>query len=193
MFGAVLNTPQNEETPFNPRSTYGISKVTGFQLVKHYREAYNIFAVSGILFNHESERRGMEFVTRKISSGVAKIKNGLINSIELGNLKAERDWGHASDYVRAMWMMLQQDNPQDFVIGTGITNTVEEFARLAFNEVGLDYKKHIIINKDFYRPSEVDTLIADFRKAKNELKWEPEINFNELVKLMVKSDLEKFK
>ena len=189
MFGKVRASPQNEETPFHPRSSYGISKVTGYELTRNYREAYNLFTCSGILFNHESPRRGFEFVTRKITHGVARIKLGLQKNIELGNLDARRDWGHAKDYVIAMWMMLQQKKPNDFVIGTGKDNSVRDFAKLAFKEAGLDYKKFIKINKKFKRPSEVDTLIADSTKAKKILKWKPKITFNQLIKDMIKSDI----
>ena len=189
MFGKVRASPQNEETPFHPRSSYGISKVTGYELTRNYREAYNLFTCSGILFNHESPRRGFEFVTRKITHGVARIKLGLQKNIELGNLDARRDWGHAKDYVIAMWMMLQQKKPNDFVIGTGKDHSVRDFAKLAFKEAGLDYKKFIKINKKFKRPSEVDTLIADSTKAKKILKWKPKITFNQLIKDMIKSDI----
>tara|TARA_B100000780_G_scaffold266442_1_gene222658 strand:+ start:430 stop:1413 length:984 start_codon:yes stop_codon:yes gene_type:complete len=189
MFGKVRKTPQNEDTPFYPRSSYGISKVTGFDLTRNYREAYNLFACSGILFNHESPRRGFEFVTRKITHGVARIKIGLQKKIELGNLDAQRDWGHAEDYVEAMWKMLQQKKPEDFVIGTGKTHSVREFAKLAFKLVGLDYKKYVVINKKFKRPAEVDTLISDCAKAKRILKWKPKKTFEQLVVDMVNSDL----
>ena len=189
MFGKVRETPQNEDTGFYPRSAYGISKVAGFELTRNYREAYNIFACSGILFNHESERRGFEFVTRKISHSVARIKHGLQSSIELGNIKAKRDWGHAKDYVYAMWLMLQQDSPKDYVIGTGKTFTVENFVKKAFEFAGLDYRDYLKINKSFYRPSEVELLIADASKAKIELGWEPKIGFDQLVEMMVDSDL----
>ena len=189
MFGKVKATPQNEETPFYPRSAYGISKVAGFELTRNYREAYNIFACSGILFNHESERRGFEFVTRKISHSVARIKHGLQSKIELGNIKAKRDWGHAKDYVYAMWLMLQQDDPEDYVIGTGLTFSVENFVKKAFECAELNYKDYLEINKDFYRPSEVELLIADSTKAKNKLGWEAQINFDQLVEMMVESDL----
>ena len=190
MFGKVKEIPQNEDTSFYPRSAYGISKVAGFELTRNYREAYDIFACSGILFNHESERRGFEFVTRKISHTVARIKQGLQDNIELGNIKAKRDWGHAKDYVYAMWLMLQQSTPRDYVIGTGTTNTVEHFVKTAFEHVGLNYKDHLIINKNFYRPSEVKLLIADCSKAKKELNWESKIQFDQLVKMMVDSDME---
>jgi GDPmannose 4,6-dehydratase len=190
MYGKVLQVPQTEITPFYPRSTYGISKVAGFDLTRNYREAYGLFCASGILFNHESPRRGFEFVTRKISHAVARIKLGLQKKLELGNLESKRDWGHARDYVEAMWLILQQKKPQDFVIATGKQYTVKDFAREAFKCVNLDYKKYIKINKEFIRPSEVDTLLGNPSKAKKILKWKPKVNFNQLVKDMVSSDLE---
>ena len=190
MFGKVKDIPQNEKTPFNPRSSYGISKVTGYHLVKNYREAYQLHASNGILFNHESPRRGFEFVTRKISHAVARIKNGSKEKLKLGNIKAKRDWGHAKDYVEAMWLMLQQDNPEDYVIGTGKEYSVEEFAEKAFLHVGLNYKDHLIIDKKLIRPADVDTLLADYSKAKKNLNWKPKISFDELVKNMVEGDLE---
>ena len=189
MFGKTIESPQNENTPFNPRSSYGISKVTGFQLTKNYREAYNLHASSGILFNHESPRRGIEFVTRKITHAVARIKKGLQKKLKLGNLKAKRDWGHAKDYVEAMWMILQQENPDDFVIGTGKEHSVEDFAKKAFSHVGLNYKDHLVIEKNLIRPAEVDTLLADYTKAKKILKWKPKILFDDLVASMVENDL----
>ncbi len=192
MFGKVQRIPQNEKTRFYPRSSYGISKCTGFDLVRNYREAYNLFACTGILFNHESPRRGFEFVTRKITSAVAKIKSGKQKYLELGNIKAKRDWGHAKDYVEAMWKMLQQNKPDDFVIGTGKVHSVENFLKLSFKYAGLDYKKYLKINKKFYRPSEVDFLVADFSKAKKKLNWKPRIKFNQLVKEMTDSDLKIF-
>jgi GDPmannose 4,6-dehydratase len=190
MFGKVRQVPQSEKTPFYPRSTYGISKVAGFELTRNYREAYNLFCVSGILFNHESPRRGFEFVTRKISHTVAQIKLGLETKLSLGNLTAKRDWGHAKDYVLAMWMMLQQKKPQDFVVSTGKQFSVEEFAEEAFKYVGLDYNKYVKINKDLIRPAEVDSLLGDSNKAKRILKWKPKITFKELVRDMVQSDLD---
>jgi len=193
MFGKVQRSKQNETTRFYPRSAYGISKVAGFELTRNYREAYNIFACTGILFNHESPRRGFEFVTRKISSSVAKIKLGKQKYLKLGNINAKRDWGHAKDYVKAMWLMLQQNKPSDFVIGTGKMHSVKEFAKLAFSLVGLDYRKYVKFNKSLLRPAEVDTLRADFKKANKTLKWKPTINFNQLVKEMVKEDLKFFK
>jgi len=193
MFGKVKNIPQNENTPFHPRSPYGISKVTGFDLTRNYRESYNLYCCSGILFNHESPKRGYEFVTRKISLGVAKIKCGLEKYIYLGNISAKRDWGHSSDYVIAMWLMLQQKKPSDFVIGTGKNHSVKDFVKIAFETVGLDYKKYIKIDKKLYRPAEVQTLLSDYSKAKKILKWKPTIDFKQLVKEMVQTDLENLK
>ena len=193
MFGKVQKNKQDENTRFYPRSAYGISKVAGFELTRNYREAYKIFACTGILFNHESPRRGFEFVTRKISSSVAKIKLGKQKTLQLGNIYAKRDWGHAKDYVEAMWSMLQQKKPEDFVIGTGKMHSVKDFAKLAFSTVGLDYKKYIRFNKTLLRPAEVDTLKANYNKAKKILKWKPKTNFTQLVKEMVKEDLKFFK
>ena len=190
MFGKVQKTPQDENTPFHPQSAYGISKVTGYHLIKNYREAYKLRASSGILFNHESPRRGFEFVTRKISHGAARIKKGLQKKLKLGNINAKRDWGHAQDYVKAMWLMIQQDNPGDYVIGTGIENSVKDFAKKAFNYVGLNYKDHIVIDKSLIRPAEVNALLANYSKAKKILKWKPEVSFDDLVIGMVESDLE---
>lgn len=190
MFGKVRNTPQNESTPFYPRSPYGISKVAGFELTRNYREAYDLFACSGILFNHESPRRGYEFVTRKISYSVARIKLGLQKKLYLGNLDSKRDWGDARDYVVAMWKILQQKKPLDFVIGTGKTYSVKDFIKVAFAHVGLDYRKYISIDKKLYRPAEVDLLIADYKKAKKSLNWRPTTNFKKLVIDMVNSDLD---
>jgi GDPmannose 4,6-dehydratase len=190
MFGKVQETPQNENTPLHPRSAYGIAKMTGFHLVKNYRDAYKLHASNGILFNHESPRRGFEFVTRKISHGVARIKKGLQKKIKLGNIKSKRDWGHAKDYVNAMWLMLQQESGGDYVIGTGKQHTVEEFARKAFAHVGLNYKDHLVIDKNLIRPLEVDSLLADYTKAKKVLKWEPKTSFDDLVIKMVEHDLE---
>ena len=189
MFGKVKQIPQNEDTVFNPRSSYGISKVTGYYLTKNYREAYKLHASSGILFNHESPRRGFEFVTRKISHAVAKIKNGSKEKLKLGNMKAKRDWGHARDFVEAMWLMLQQDKPGDYVVGTGEEHSVDEFAKKAFGHVGLNYKDHIVIDKKLMRPAEVDTLLADSSKAKKILNWKPKVSFDNLVIDMVESDL----
>ena len=190
MFGKAEETPQNENTPFNPRSSYGISKVAGYHLTKNYREAYNLFAASGILFNHESPRRGYEFVSRKITHGVARIKKGLQKKIKLGNINSKRDWGHAQDYVDAMWMMLQKNNPEDYVIGTGKKHSVEDFAKKAFEHVGLNYKDYIIIDKNLIRPAEGDILLANYSKAEKELKWKPKIAFENLVSSMVENDLE---
>lgn len=191
MFGKVRETPQNEETPFHPRSPYGISKVAGFDLARNYREAYGIFAVSGILFNHESPRRGFEFVTRKISNGAAEIKLGFSRELRIGNLEAKRDWGFADDYVKAMWLMLQQDKPDDYVIATGEAHTVKEFVELAFKYVGLNWKDYVVVDKNFYRPAEVNILLGDYSKAKKKLNWEPKVKFEELVKMMVHSDLKR--
>ena len=191
MFGKAKESPQNENTPFSPRSSYGISKVTGYYLTKNYRDAYKLHASSGILFNHESPRRGFEFVTRKITYAVARIKKGLQKKLKLGNLKAKRDWGHAKDYVEAMWMILQQKNPDDFVIGTGKEHTVEDFANKAFSHVGLNYRDHVILDKKLIRPAEVDSLLANFDKAKKILKWKPKISFDDLVVNMVEHDLER--
>ncbi|MCD4832072.1 MAG: GDP-mannose 4,6-dehydratase [Anaerohalosphaeraceae bacterium] len=190
MFGKVCEVPQNEQTRFHPRSVYGISKSAGFDLTRNYREAYDLFACSGILYNHESPRRGFEFVTRKITSHVAMIKQGLKDTLALGNLEAQRDWGHAKDYVRAMWMMLQQDKPDDYVVCTGETHSVRKFCEKAFSHVGLDYQKHVIVDEKFYRPAEVDILLGDYAKAKKVLGWEPEISFDELVTSMVDHDIE---
>jgi GDPmannose 4,6-dehydratase len=189
MFGKTREVPQNENTPFHPRSPYGISKVAGFELTRNYREAYNMFCVSGILFNHESPRRGHEFVTRKITTGVARIKHGLDKELRLGNLEARRDWGHAKDYVRAMHAMLQPDEPQDFVVASGESHTVREFCELAFREVGLDYEDYVVQDETFYRPAEVDSLIGDAAKAVRELAWKREYTFGDLVKEMVESDM----
>jgi GDPmannose 4,6-dehydratase len=190
MFGKVQATPQTETTRFYPRSPYGISKVTGYYLTVNYREAYGIYGCSGILFNHESPRRGFEFVTRKITRGVAKIKLGLQNELRLGNLHARRDWGHAADYVRAMHLMLQQSEPDDYVIATGSTHSVEDFCQLAFSEVGLDYREYVKVDSAFKRPAEVDLLVGDASKAASKLGWEPTRSFSALVKEMVESDLD---
>jgi GDPmannose 4,6-dehydratase len=189
MYGKVVEIPQTEKTPFYPRSAYGISKVTGYELTRNYREAYNLFCANGILFNHESPRRGFEFVTRKISFAVARIKLGLQKKIYLGNLEAKRDWGHAKDYVQAMWLMLQQKKPDDFVICTGKQYSVRDFLKLAFSILNLDYKKYVEIDKNLIRPAEVNTLIGNSRKAKKVLKWKPIYSFEQLVKDMVLSDL----
>jgi GDPmannose 4,6-dehydratase len=189
MFGKVHESPQNENTKFHPRSAYGISKVAGYELTRNYREAYQLFACSGILFNHESPKRGFEFVTRKISSAVAKIKKGLKKELTLGNIESKRDWGHAKDYVKAMWLMLQQKKPNDFVIGTGKMHSVKEFAKLAFARAGLNYKKYIRIDKNLIRPAEVDMLCANYKKATKILKWKPKTSFKNLVNEMVDEDL----
>ena len=190
MFGKVRETPQSETTPFHPRSPYGISKVAGFELTRNYREAYGMFCASGILFNHEGPRRGFEFVTRKITSTVARIKHGQASELRLGNLDARRDWGHAEDYVRAMHLMLQREEPDDFVIASGESHTVREFCELAFGEVGLDYRDYVIVDERFYRSAEVESLVGDSSKARRVLNWEPRFTFAELVRLMVRNDLE---
>jgi GDPmannose 4,6-dehydratase len=189
MFGNAGKAPQSETTAFHPRSPYGISKVAGFDLTRNYREAYGMFCVTGILFNHESPRRGHEFVTRKISNGAARIKLGLANELRLGNLGAQRDWGHAEDYVRAMHLMLQQDEPDDFVVATGVSHSVRDLCEMAFDQVGLDYRDHVVEDKSFYRPSEVDLLIGDATKAREKLGWSTDRTFEQLVGEMVTSDL----
>ncbi len=190
MFGKVRETPQNELTPFHPRSAYGISKVAAYELTRNYREAYGIYAVGGLVYNHESPRRGYEFVTRKISSGVARIKLGLSKELRLGNLDAIRDWGFAKDYVKAMWLMLQGDSPKDYVVATGIGHSVRECCQVAFAHVGLDYRDYVVVDQTFFRPAEVDLLVGDASKAKQELGWQAEVSFKELVRLMVETDLE---
>jgi GDPmannose 4,6-dehydratase len=190
MFGKVKQIPQDESTPFHPRSPYGISKTAGHYLTRNYREAYKLHASTGILFNHESPRRGFEFVTRKISFAIARIKKGLQKKLKLGNMKSKRDWGHAQDYVKAMWSMLQQDIPGDYVVGTGIEHSVEDFAKKAFAHVGLNYKDYVVIDNNLIRPAEVDILLANYSKAKKILKWEPKVSFDNLVIGMVESDLE---
>lgn len=189
MFGKVREIPQTELTPFHPRSPYGAAKAYGHYATVNYRESYKLFAISGILFNHESPRRGREFVTRKISCGVAKIKLGMEKELRLGNLDAKRDWGFAGDYIRAMWMMLQQNDPEDYVIASGETHSVKEFVQLAFSHVGLDWEKHVVIDPQFFRPAEVDQLQGDFTKAKKTLGWQPEVSFEALVKMMVDADI----
>ncbi len=191
MFGKVQETPQKETTPFYPRSPYGVAKVYGHWITVNYRESYDMYCVSGILFNHESPRRGIEFVTRKVSNAVARIKLGLQNELRMGNLDAKRDWGFAGDYVVAMWMMLQQDTPDDYVIATGETHTVKELVEIAFDHVGLDWQKFIVQDPAFMRPAEVDLLLGTPAKAKKQLGWEPKVSFPELVKMMVDSDLER--
>jgi len=192
MFGNPPNVPQNEETIFRPRSPYGISKVTGYYLTRNYREAYGLFSCSGILYNHESPRRGLEFVTRKITSQAAKIKLGLETELRLGNLDARRDWGHAREYVKAMWMMLQRDQPDDFVIATGVNYSVKDFAELAFSLVGLKLENYLKIDERYKRPAEVDNLLGDCTKAKKSLGWEYKLTFKDLVREMVESDLAMF-
>jgi GDPmannose 4,6-dehydratase len=189
MFGKVYETPQRETTPFHPRSPYGVAKVYGHFITVNYRESYNLFACSGILFNHESPRRGLEFVTRKITHGVARIKRGLARELRLGNLQAKRDWGFAGDYVQAMWLMLQQECPDDFVVGSGRTHSVEEFVQIAFDHVGLDWRRHVVIDPQFYRPAEVDLLQSDPSKARRVLGWRPKVSFEQLVTRMVDADL----
>ena len=192
MFGKVLETPQTETTPFYPRSPYGVAKVYGHYLTINYRESYEMYAVSGILFNHESPRRGLEFVTRKITNGVAKIKLGLSKELRLGNLEAKRDWGFAGDYVRAMWLMLQQPDPKDYVVATGTTHTVREFCQLAFQSVGLNYENHVIIDPSFLRPAEVEQLTGCPKKVERELGWKPEVSFPQMIEMMVKADLKRY-
>jgi len=189
MFGNAEEVPQKETTPFHPRSPYGISKVAGFDLTRNYREAYGMFCLSGILFNHESPRRGFEFVTRKITSAVARIKKGQDSELRLGNLEARRDWGHAKDYVRAMHLMLQQDVAEDFVVASGESHSVREFCELAFAEAGLDYRDYVLQDERFYRPAEIELLVGDSSKARSVLGWEPEYTFPQLVKEMVLNDL----
>lgn len=191
MFGKVREVPQQETTPFYPRSPYGVAKVYGHWITVNYRESYDLFACSGILFNHESPRRGLEFVTRKITYGVARIKLGLTKELRLGNLDSRRDWGFAGDYVEGMWMMLQQDNPDDYVLGTGITHSVREFCEAAFGCVGLDYQDYVVQDPRFYRPAEVDLLVSNPKKAHDKLGWSPQVNFEELVRLMVEADLKR--
>jgi len=192
MFGKVQEVPQRESTPFYPRSPYGVAKVYGHWITVNYRESFDIFAVSGILFNHESPRRGKEFVTRKITDGVARIKLGLAKELRLGNLDAQRDWGFAGDYVRAMWLMLQQEKPDDYVVATGRTHTVREFVRIAFESAGLgSYEPYVAIDPRFVRPAEVDLLVGDPSKARRELGWEPQVSFEELIDMMVKADIDR--
>jgi GDPmannose 4,6-dehydratase len=190
MFGKVQETPQDEKTPFYPRSPYGVAKLYGHWITVNYRESFDMFACSGILFNHESPRRGIEFVTRKISDGVARIYHGLQDDVKLGNLDAKRDWGFAGDYVEAMWMMLQQKKPDDYVVGTGETHTVREFCELAFGAAGMDWEKYVKVDPRFLRPAEVELLIANPAKARKRLGWEPKVPFKQLVKMMVESDID---
>jgi GDPmannose 4,6-dehydratase len=191
-FGKVVETPQTEATPFYPRSPYGVAKVYGHWITVNYRESFNLYAVSGILFNHESPRRGLEFVTRKISDGVARIKHGLQRDLRLGNLDARRDWGFAGDYVDAMWRMLQQDQPDDYVISTGETYSVRDFCDAAFRFAGLDYREHVVQDERFFRPAEVDLLVGNPAKAKAQLGWEPQVKFRQLVEMMVQADLDRY-
>jgi GDPmannose 4,6-dehydratase len=189
MFGKVREVPQNELTPFYPRSPYGVSKVFAHYITVNYRESYNLFAVSGMLFNHESPRRGLEFVTRKVTDGVARIKHGLADTLPMGNLDAERDWGFAKDYVHAMWLMLQQDRPDDYVIATGISHSVRSLIEIAFGHAGLDWRRHVTLDPALLRPAEVDRLLGDSSKARAELGWSPSVTFTQLVEMMVDADL----
>jgi GDPmannose 4,6-dehydratase len=191
MFGKVREVPQNEQTPFYPRSPYGVAKVYGHFITVNYRESYDLFAVSGILFNHEGPRRGLEFVTRKVTDGVARIKLGLAETLELGNLDAKRDWGYAGDYVEAMWLMLQQAEPEDFVIATGEEHSVRDCVDIAFTHAGLDPDEHVRVDPRYLRPAEVDHLVGDASKAKEKLGWEPRTSFRELIEMMVDADLER--
>ncbi len=189
MFGKVREVPQNERTPFYPRSPYGVAKVYGHWITVNYRESYGLFACSGILFNHESPRRGLEFVTRKVTHGAARIKLGMAQELPMGNLEAQRDWGFAGDYVRAMWLMLQQDEPEDFVVATGIPHSVRELLEVAFGHLGLNYRDHVEVDERFIRPADVDQLVGDATKARDSLGWVPEVAFEELIKMMVDHDL----
>jgi GDPmannose 4,6-dehydratase len=191
MFGKVREVPQSELTPFYPRSPYGVSKVFAHYITVNYRESYDLFAVSGMLFNHESPRRGLEFVTRKVTDGVARVKQGIATTLSLGNLDAKRDWGFAGDYVQAMWLMLQQDRPDDYVIATGISHSVRDLVDVAFSHVGLDWRKHVTLDPKLIRPAEVEHLIGDSTKARSELGWTPSVDFNGLIKMMVDADLER--
>lgn len=193
MFGKVREVPQRETTPFHPRSPYGVSKVYGHWITVNYRESYNMFACSGILFNHESPRRGLEFVTRKITDAAVRIKQGLIGELQLGNLDAKRDWGYAGDYVEAMWLMLQQDKPEDFVIATGITHSVKDVIKLSFGHLDLDWEKYVRVDERYVRPAEVDLLIGDASKAREKLGWQPKVTFEELIKLMVEADQDRYR
>lgn len=193
MFGKVQEVPQSEKTPFYPRSPYGVAKVYGHWITVNYRESYDMFCCSGILFNHESPRRGLEFVTRKITDGAVRIKLGLANELRLGNLEAKRDWGYAGDYVRAMWLMLQQDEPDDYVIATGKTRSVKELVEMAFDAVDLNWEDYVVVDERFYRPAEVRELVGDSSKARKKLGWKPEVSFKELVEMMVEADLERLK
>ncbi len=193
MFGKVTEIPQNEKTRFYPRSPYGIAKLYAHWIAVNYRESYDMFCCSGILFNHESPRRGLEFVTRKVSDGVARIKMGLSKELRLGNLNAQRDWGYAGDYVEAIWLMLQQGEPEDYVISTDETHSVKEFVESAFSHVGLDWEKYVVVDPKFVRPAEVDLLVGDSSKAREKLKWQPKVKFEDLIKMMVDSDIERYK
>jgi GDPmannose 4,6-dehydratase len=191
MFGKVREIPQTELTPFHPRSPYGVAKVYAHGITVNYRESYGLFACSGILFNHESPRRGIEFVSRKVSDGVARIARGLAGDLRLGNLDARRDWGYAGDYVQAMWLMLQQDEPDDYVVATGRTTSVQELVEMAFGFVGLDWRKHVVLDTSFTRPAEVDALVGDASKARRRLGWQPKVALPELIRMMVEADLER--
>jgi GDPmannose 4,6-dehydratase len=193
MFGKVTAIPQNEKTSFYPRSPYGVAKLYAHWITVNYRESYDMFCCSGILFNHESPRRGLEFVTRKVSDGVARIKMGLSKELRLGNLNAQRDWGYAGDYVEAIWLMLQQDEPEDYVVSTDETHSVEEFVEVAFAHVGLDWGEYVVVDPRFVRPAEVDLLVGDSSKARKKLKWQPKVKFENLIRMMVDSDLERYK
>jgi GDPmannose 4,6-dehydratase len=193
MFGSAQESPQNEKTPFHPRSPYGVAKVYGYWITVNYRESYNMFNCNGILFNHESPRRGLEFVTRKVTDAVAKIKLGMAKELVLGNLEAKRDWGFAGDYVKAMWLMLQQDKPDDYVIGTGEMHSVRELCKIAFSHAGLNYEDYVKVDPQFLRPAEVEHLMADASKARRVLGWKPTVTFKELIKMMVDADLERLK
>jgi GDPmannose 4,6-dehydratase len=192
MFGKVRETPQTESTPFHPRSPYGVAKVYGHAITVNYRESYNLFACCGILFNHESPRRGLEFITRKVTDGVARIKCGLQSELRLGNLEARRDWGYAGDYVQAMWLMLQQEQPDDYVVATGETHSVQELVELAFGYAGLDWRRHVVIDPSLRRPAEVDFLLGDAAKARQKLGWAPKLGFTDLIHLMVDADFARY-
>ncbi|MBC8249511.1 MAG: GDP-mannose 4,6-dehydratase, partial [Anaerolineales bacterium] len=193
MFGKVRETPQTEDTPFYPRSPYGVAKVYGHWITVNYRESYDLFACSGILFNHESPRRGLEFSTHKVTHGVARIKLGLANELRMGNLDSKRDWGYVEDYVRAMWLMLQQDEPDDYVVATGETHSVRELCEVAFGYLGLDWRDYVMVDPKFLRPADVDLLVGDATKARTRLGWEPTVTFEELIQMMVDADLEALK
>jgi GDPmannose 4,6-dehydratase len=192
MFGKVLETPQSERTPFYPRSPYGVAKVYGHYICVNYRESYGLFACSGILFNHESPRRGLEFVTRKVTDAVARIRAGKLDRLKMGNMDARRDWGFAGDYVEAVWMMLQRDTPHDYVVATGVSHTVHDLVEMSFAAAGLDWRKHVEIDPKLIRPAEVDTLVGDASKARREMGWSPRVSFPELVEMMVRADLHRY-